>query len=83
MKIEIDDIASENYLVPPLSLQLLIENAIKHNQFLEKNPLDDIKNTESVSYTMVNGRLYNCETMNEEGNHPHPRGKFYWEQGLR
>lgn len=47
---------------------------------LSSNPLDDIRNTESIEYTMVNGRLFNAATMNEEGNHPRPRGKFYWEQ---
>lgn len=46
---------------------------------LDKNPLEDIKNTDSVIYTMVNGRLYDTETMNEIGNHPKERGKFYWE----
>ena len=28
-----------NYLIPPLSLQMLIENAIKHNEISEENPL--------------------------------------------
>jgi len=46
---------------------------------LAKNPLEDIKNSESVIYTMVNGRLYDTETMNEIGNHESKRGKFYWE----
>lgn len=46
---------------------------------LDKNPLDNIRNTESVKYTMVNGRLYDTDTMNEIGNHPKERGKFYWE----
>ena len=46
---------------------------------LEKNPLEDILNTNSVTYTMVNGRLYNTETMNEIGNREKPRTKFYWE----
>ncbi|MEM7103781.1 MAG: amidohydrolase family protein [Bacteroidota bacterium] len=46
---------------------------------LDKNPLDDIYNTEFVKYTMVNGRLYDAETMNEIGNRPLERGKFYWE----
>jgi len=46
---------------------------------LDKNPLDNIKNTESVFYTMINGRLYDTETMNEIGNHESTRGKFYWE----
>ncbi len=46
---------------------------------LEKNPLDDIRNSESIKYTMVNGRIYDCETMNEIGNYDTKRGKFYWE----
>jgi len=47
---------------------------------LDKNPLDDIYHTELVRYTMVNGRLYDSETMNEIGNYDEPRSKFYWEQ---
>lgn len=46
---------------------------------LDKNPLEDIQNTQSVIYTMINGRLYDTETMNEIGNHEKERGKFYWE----
>ncbi|WP_366140813.1 hypothetical protein [uncultured Algibacter sp.] len=30
-------------------------------------------------YTMVNGRLYDTETMNEIGNETKTRTKFYWE----
>lgn len=46
---------------------------------LEENPLEDIRNSESIIYTMVNGRLYDAETMNEIGNEPKERGNFYWE----
>ncbi|MEM8985327.1 MAG: amidohydrolase family protein [Pseudomonadota bacterium] len=46
---------------------------------LDKNPLEDIRNTNSVRYTMMNGRLYDAYTMNEIGNYDVPRGKFYWE----
>lgn len=46
---------------------------------LDKNPLDDIYNTNSVEYTMINGRLYDTDTMNEIGNRHKPRTKFYWE----
>jgi adenine deaminase len=46
---------------------------------LDKNPLDDIKNTESVKFTVANGRVFDSETMNEIGNYNKPRGKFYWE----
>ncbi len=28
---------------------------------------------------MVNGRLYDARTMDEVGNHPQKRGKFWWE----
>ncbi|MBS0419765.1 MAG: amidohydrolase family protein [Proteobacteria bacterium] len=46
---------------------------------LDRNPLEDIHNTSSVHYTMVNGRLYDAATMNEIGNYNRPRGRFYWE----
>ncbi|RYG47640.1 MAG: histidine kinase [Chitinophagaceae bacterium] len=35
----IADAALQLYLVPPISLQLLAENAIKHNEFTEERPL--------------------------------------------
>ncbi len=46
---------------------------------LDKNPLEDIHNTNSVRYTMVNGRLYDSLEMNEIGNYDRPRTRFYWE----
>ncbi|MCH4821826.1 amidohydrolase family protein [Gramella lutea] len=46
---------------------------------LEENPLDDIRNTETVLYTMVNGRLFDAKTMNQIGNEPKERTNFYWE----
>lgn len=46
---------------------------------MDKNPLDNIRNTESVKYTMVNGRLYDAALMNEIGNYNKPRAPFYWE----
>ena len=47
---------------------------------LDKDPLLNIYNTESVHYTMINGRLYDTENMNEIGNYNKARPKFYWEQ---
>ena len=46
---------------------------------LEKNPLKNIRNSEHIRYTVLNGRIYNARTMDEIGNHPRKRGKFYWE----
>ena len=48
---------------------------------LDKNPLEDIYNTESIRYTMVNGRLYDAETLDEIGNYNKPAQPFYWKQG--
>lgn len=50
---------------------------------MDANPLDNIRNTEKISYVMVNGRLYDTDTMNEIGNYDMPRGKFYWEVSKR
>ncbi|HRI59743.1 MAG TPA: amidohydrolase family protein, partial [Saprospiraceae bacterium] len=47
---------------------------------LDKNPLDDIRNSESIRYVMVNGRLYEAETLNEIGNYDKKRSKFWFEQ---
>lgn len=48
---------------------------------MDKNPLENIQNSNSVSYTMINGRLYDISTMNEIGNYDKKRSKFYWEDG--
>lgn len=50
---------------------------------LDRNPLEDIRNTNSVRYTMLGGRLYDSLSMDEIGNHPRPRSKFYWELSAR
>jgi imidazolonepropionase-like amidohydrolase len=46
---------------------------------LDKNPLEDIRNSEFVKYTMVNGRLYDSAMLNEIGNYDRKRTKFYFE----
>lgn len=46
---------------------------------LDRNPLEDIRATLSVSHTMVNGRLYETANMDQVGNHPQQRPPLYWE----
>ena len=48
---------------------------------MDKNPLENIYNTENIVYTIINGRMYDAETMNEMGNYKKVREKFYWEKG--
>jgi adenine deaminase len=47
---------------------------------LRKNPLEDIRNSEAIDLVVANGRVYDAATMNEVGNHPRERGRFYWER---
>ena len=47
---------------------------------LDKNPLENIRNTDSVRMVMLNGRLYDAETMNEIAPNPRTRLPFYWER---
>jgi imidazolonepropionase-like amidohydrolase/Tol biopolymer transport system component len=46
---------------------------------LDRNPLENIQNTHSVRYTVVNGRVYDSATMNELGNHPRTRKPLFFE----
>ena len=47
---------------------------------LDRNPLENIRNSESVNMVMLNGRLYDAATLNELGNHPRPRKPLYFEK---
>lgn len=47
---------------------------------LDRNPLENIRNSESVGMVMVNGRLYDARTLNEIGNHPRQRGALWFEK---
>ena len=47
---------------------------------LDRNPLDNIRNSESVNLIVLNGRVYDAKTLNEVGNHPRPRKPFWWER---
>jgi imidazolonepropionase-like amidohydrolase/Tol biopolymer transport system component len=46
----------------------------------DKNPLENIRNTETIRYVMINGVLYDTNNMDEVYPQPRPRGKFFWER---
>lgn len=46
---------------------------------VDGNPLQDIRQSEKVRYTVVNGHLYDAATMDELGNRPRRRAPLYWE----
>jgi imidazolonepropionase-like amidohydrolase len=45
---------------------------------MDRNPLENIRNSDSVSMVMLNGRLYDARTLDEIGNHPRPHPPFWW-----
>ena len=47
---------------------------------LEGNPLDDLRQTESIEWVMANGRLFDARTMDEVGNHPTARPQLAHER---
>lgn len=46
---------------------------------LEEDPLENLRNSESVALVMVGGRLYDAATLNEIGHSPKERAKLFWE----
>lgn len=65
MIIEITDLASEDFLIPPISMQALVENAIKHNEFNDKIPLSinvSISANYAIVKNVINSRTYAAPT---------------------
>ena len=46
---------------------------------IDGNPLADIRQSEKVRYTMINGRLYDAATLEEVGR-PARRPKYWWQR---
>ena len=46
---------------------------------LDANPLDDIYTTDRVSHVMLNGRLYDAKTLNEEVTGERRTQPFFWQ----
>jgi imidazolonepropionase-like amidohydrolase/Tol biopolymer transport system component len=45
---------------------------------LDADPLADIRNTTSIRYVLVNGRIYDASTLAQVGNHPAPAPRRNW-----
>jgi imidazolonepropionase-like amidohydrolase len=46
---------------------------------LDADPLADIRNSATVRYTVINGRIFDAATMNEVGDGGRTRAPFFWE----
>ncbi|MHA4811847.1 sensor histidine kinase [Flavitalea flava] len=65
MIIEITDLSSEDFLIPPISMQALVENAIKHNEFNDKTPLTihvSISSNYAIVKNIINPKNYAAPT---------------------
>jgi Tol biopolymer transport system component/imidazolonepropionase-like amidohydrolase len=47
---------------------------------MDKNPLEDIRNSESIAMVVANGRVFDANTMDEVGNQQRKREQFFWER---
>lgn len=47
---------------------------------IDGNPLADIRSTDKVTYTMINGKLFDSETMNQLNGDKHKRKPFFFEK---
>ncbi len=60
LQINIDAALFDQYLIPPISLQILVENAIKHNEFSDAVPLIitiDMQNDELIIHNQVRKKI--------------------------
>lgn len=46
---------------------------------LRQNPLDDLRNTNTLRYVMINGRLHEASTLDEVWPRQRQAGPFYWQ----
>jgi imidazolonepropionase-like amidohydrolase/Tol biopolymer transport system component len=46
---------------------------------IDGNPLQDIRQSENVRWTMVNGRLFDGATLDETGSRERKRPKYWWQ----
>jgi imidazolonepropionase-like amidohydrolase len=49
-------------------------------QVLDRNPLEDIRNSTSIRYVMINGRMYETDSMNETWPRQRPLPRQWWQK---
>lgn len=78
--LQVATINGARYLGMDADLGSIEEGKLADLIVIDGNPLKNIRDTEQVTHTMVNGRLYDTATMNEIGTRKKERLPFWWEQ---
>ncbi len=65
LKIDIGEMESKDLRILPVSLQLLVENALKHNTATRKDPLKMVIQNEGFDYLIVRNNLQKKSQLNE------------------
>lgn len=78
--LQVATINGASYLGMEHELGSLEEGKLADLIVIDGNPLEDIRQTEHVTHTMVNGRLLDTATMDEIGTGDFERLPFWWEQ---
>ena len=71
------------YLGLDADIGSLVRGKLADMIVLDRNPLENIRNSTSIRYVMVNGRIFDAETMAQIGNHPQPAPSLHWGPGGR
>lgn len=69
------------YLAMDKDLGSLEKGKLADILILTANPLDDLYNSTAISHVVLNGRLYDAATMDQQGHHPTKRAPLFWENG--
>ncbi len=78
--LEVATINGARYIGMDHELGSIEEGKLADLIVIDGNPLEDIRATEQVMHTMINGRLYNAATMNQVAPVEKERMPFWWEQ---
>ncbi len=73
-------LAGAQYLGLDRDLGSIEEGKLADLMITDKNPLENIRNSDSVSHVMIGGVLYDTRNMDEVYPQQRPRAKFFWER---